>query len=92
MPDGIQFQNMHHKSMFSELNANEVGHDDDDSCASNNNQKDKAKRKEDVKLISDMNIDDDKLEDIDNMGKEDELHLKNKIANEENQSNYFGAD
>ena len=33
---GIQFQNMHHKSTFSDLYVNEVGHEDDDSCPSNN--------------------------------------------------------
>ena len=31
-----------------------------------------------------MNIDDDKLEDIDDMGEEDDLLLNDNIANEEN--------
>ena len=60
---------MHRESTFSDLYTNEIGHADDDSCASDDDWKytDKAKREEDVKIPSDMDINDDKLEDIDNM-------------------------
>ena len=44
-----------------------------------------------MKVIYDMNIDDDKLEDIDNMGEENDLLLNGDTANEENQGNHFGA-
>ena len=36
-----------------------------------------------------MNIDKDILEDINNLGDEDELHLSNDIANNKNQHNHF---
>ena len=34
MPDGIQFHNIHHKSTLSDLYADKVGHQDNDSCTS----------------------------------------------------------
>ena len=37
-----------------------------------------------MKIIFDLNIDDDKLEDINDMGEEDELHLNDNIANDKN--------
>ena len=43
-----------------------------------------------MKLISDMNIDDDKLEDIDDMGEDDNLLLNGDLVNEENQGDHFG--
>lgn len=75
MPNGIQFQNMHHKSMLSDFFADQVGHDDNDSCVSNDDWEytNKAKHEEDVKFISDMNIGADKLEDINDMGEEDDV-------------------
>ena len=39
-----------------------------------------------------MNIDDGKLEDIDDMGEENKLHLNANIPNEENQGNHLSAD
>ena len=66
--DATQFQNMHCKSSISDLYAYEVGHDNDDRYASDKDWTDKTKHKDDVKLIYNMNIDDDKLEGIDNMG------------------------
>ena len=57
MLDRIQFHNIYHKSTISDLYPNEVGHDNYESYASNNNWKNKIKRKEDMKLLSDMNID-----------------------------------
>ena len=85
MPDGIQFQNMHRESTFSDLYADEVGHDDDDSCASDDNWKytNKAKGENDMKLISDMNINDDKLEGINDIGEDDNLLLNGDLVNEE---------
>ena len=41
MPDGIQSHNIHHESTLSDLSANEAGQDDGNSCASDNNWKDK---------------------------------------------------
>ena len=55
---------MHCKSIFSDLYADKVGHDNNDSYESDNDWKDKAKPEEDVNLVSNMNIDEDKLEDI----------------------------
>ena len=59
MLDGIQFNNMYHKSTLSYLYINEVGYGNDDSYMSNNDWKDKVKREEDVKLLFDMNIDEE---------------------------------
>ena len=75
---------MHRKSTFSDLYASEVGHDNDDSCVSDNNWKytEKVKSEEDMKFISDMNIDGDKLEDIDDMGEDDDLLCNCDLANE----------
>ena len=36
MPKGIKFQNVHYKSIFSDLYTNEAGRDEDDSCRSDN--------------------------------------------------------
>lgn len=38
-----------------------------------------------------MNIDDNKVEGINGMGKEDDLLLSSDISNEKNQGNHFGA-
>ena len=83
---------MHHKSMFFYLLSDQVGHDTDDSCAPNDDRKynNKVKHNEDVKTISDMNIDTEKLEDINDIGGDD-LLLNDDIINEENQGNHFGA-
>ena len=45
-----------------------------------------------MKLLSDMNIDKDKLGDINNMGEEDEFDLSNGIVYEKNQHNHFSHD
>ena len=50
---------------MSNLYANKFGHDNDNSYTSNNKLKDTDKYKRDMNLVFDMNIDDDKLEDID---------------------------
>ena len=44
-----------------------------------------------MKITSDMIIDDDKLEDIDNMGECYDVLLNGDIANLKNQGNHFGA-
>ena len=41
MPDGIQFHNIHHESTLSDLYADKVGHEDDNSCASDKEWMDK---------------------------------------------------
>ena len=87
---------MHHKLTFSDLYVDGVdcvGHNDDDNCASNDDWKftNKVKHEEDVKLISDMNIDNGEFKDTRDLGKEDKIHLDNNIANEENQGNHFSA-
>ena len=74
MTDGIQFHNIHHESTILDLYANEIGHDDN-SCVSDNDWKDKKNPEQDLKnLLDDMDIDDDELEDINDLGDEDELH------------------
>ena len=75
MPDGIQFHNIHHESTLSDLHANEVGHGNYNSYASDDNWKDKKKPERDVNLVADMDIDDNELEDINDLGNADELHL-----------------
>ena len=47
--------------------------------------------KGDVKIISNIKIDDEELKDIDDMGEEDNLSLNGDIASEENQGNHFCA-
>ena len=59
---------MHHESILSDLNTNEVVYDNDNSYLSNNDLKNKIKHEDDVNLLSDMNIDEDKLEDNDDRG------------------------
>ena len=80
IPDGIQFHNIHYESTLSDLYTNEVGHRDDNSCASDGNWKDKKKPERDMNLVADMDIDDDELEEIDDLGNEDELHLNDRLA------------
>ena len=65
MLNEIQLQNMYHKSTLSDLFAEQIGHDDDDSCASNNDWKyiDKTKHEENEIFRSDINIGDNELED-----------------------------
>ena len=64
MLDGIQFHNIHHES---------VGQDNDDSCASDDDLKDKNNTLMDLKnLVADVGINDDEADDLDS---EDELHL-----------------
>ena len=85
MPKGIKFQNVHYKSIFSDLYTNEAGRDEDDSCRSDNDQKytDKVKREEDVKILADdiklmmMNFD-----DIGDICEDSDLLPNSKLANE----------
>ena len=90
--DGIKFQNIHHESSFYDLYANKVGHYNDDNCTYDNNWKyiDKAKLEENLEISSEVDINDDKLEDIHNIGEADDLFLNHNIVNEENQVNHFG--
>ena len=71
------------KSTISDLYANKDSCDNDDKCAPDDDQKytDKIKRKEDVKVPSDIDSNDDKLEDINDMGKDDDLLLNGNMAN-----------
>ena len=43
-----------------------------------------------MNIVSNMNIGEDQLEDIDDMGEEDDLLLNGHIDNKENQHNHFG--
>ena len=45
-----------------------------------------------MNLVSNMNIDEVKLKDIDDLVEEDELYSNNDIANEGNQHNHVGPD
>ena len=80
MPGGIQFQNIHYESTLSDLYANEVCHNDNNIYASDDNWEDIKKPEPDVKLVADMDIDDDELEDINDLCNEDELHLNDGLA------------
>ena len=52
--------------------ADEVGHHDDDSCASDKNWKDRKNSEIDLKnLVANVGIDDDEVDDLDN---KDALH------------------
>ena len=83
---------MYYKSTLSDLFADQVGRDNDDSYVSNGdwNYNNKAKHEEDIKTSTDdMDINDEELDDINDMGEEDDLLLNGNIANEENQGNHF---
>ena len=67
MPDQIQFHNIHHESTLSDLYADVVGQDDDNSCASNNDWKDRKNPEVDLKnLVADIGNDNDEVDDLDN--------------------------
>ena len=64
MPDGIQFHNIHHKSTLSDLYADEVGQDDN-SYASDNDQKDRKYPQADLKnLVANVGINNDEVNDL----------------------------
>ena len=44
-----------------------------------------------MKIISDMNIGSEKLEDVNDIGEEDDVLLNGDIANKEKQGNHFGT-
>ena len=92
MLDRIQFHNIHHKSILSDIYANEVVYEDDNGYASNKYLMNEVKHEGDLNLISNINIGEDKLEGIDDMVEDDELHINDGIANDENQFNHFGPD
>ena len=95
MLDGIQFHNIHHELMLSDLYVNEFGHDDN-GYATDNDWNNKDRPEQDVRLIVNTNIDLDELEDINDLGDEDELHLSNGLTDNkgitdiENQHGHFG--
>ena len=103
MPDGIEFHNIHHELTLSDLCTDEVGHNDNVSYISDNDWKDQMKPERDVNLVADMDINDDELEDIDDLGDEDKRHLNDGSADNKciadngvqhkhkNQHNNFGG-
>ena len=64
MPDRIQFLNIHHELTLSDLYADEVGHNDNDIYATYKNWEDKTKPYQNINLVTDIDINDDELEDI----------------------------
>ena len=48
IPHWIQFHNIYYILTLSDLYADEVGHDNGNSCASDNNRKDKKKPEQDM--------------------------------------------
>ena len=101
MPDGIQFHDIHHKSTLSDLYADKDGHEDNNSCTSNKDQKDRKNPETDLKnLVADVGIEDDKVNELDD---EDALHLNDgfgvieDIANDgvqheqDSQQHHFGG-
>ena len=81
IPVGIHFHNMHYKSNLSNLFADEVGHDDDNSCASDNNWKDRKNPELDLKnVVADVDIDNDQVDDL---GNKDALYLNAGLADNE---------
>ena len=102
MPDGIQFHNIHHKSTLSDLYADEVGlHDNDNSCASDDNWKDRKNPEVDLKnLVANVGIDNDEVNDLDD---EDTRHLNDGFGGikdttnggvhheQDNQQHHFGG-
>ena len=73
MPEGIQFHNIHHESTLPGLCADKVGHKDNDSCASDNDWKDRKNPELDLKnLGTDVSINNDEVNDLDDG---DAIHL-----------------
>ena len=65
--DGIQFHNIYHESTLSDLYADKVGHKDNDSCASDDDWKDRKNHEIDLEfLVTDVGINDDEVDDLDN--------------------------
>ena len=65
IPNGIQFHNIHHKSTLSDLFTNEVGQDYNNSCASDEDWKDRKNPEDDLKnLVADVAIDNDEVDDL----------------------------
>ena len=85
MTDRIQFHNIHHKSTLSDLFVDEVGQDDVNSCASDNDWKDRKNPQVDLKnFVADVGIDDDEVNDLDD---EDALHLNDRLAGNKDTAN-----
>ena len=61
MLDRILFHNIHHEPTLSDLYANEVGHNDNNSYTSDDNWKNRKNLVLDLNLVADMDIDDDEL-------------------------------
>ena len=78
MLDKIQFHNIHHKSILSDLYADKVGHHNNNSCKSDNNWKDKKNPEVDLKnLVANVGINDNEVDDLD---VKDALHLNDGFA------------
>ena len=101
IPDKIQFHNIHLESTLSDLYADAVGQDNDDSCASDANWKDRTNPEVDLEnLVSDVAINNDEVDDLDN---KDALHLNDGFGGikdttndgvqheQDNQQHHFGG-
>ena len=85
MPDRIQLHNIHHKSTLSDLYADAVGQDNKNSCASDDDWKDRKNPEVDLKnLVADLGINDDEVGDMDN---KDALHLNDGFSGIEDTAN-----
>ena len=84
IPDKIQFHNIHHESTLSDLYADEVGQDDN-SCPSDNNWKNRKNPEVDLKnLIAGVGIDNDEVDDLDD---KEALHLNDAFGDIEDTTN-----
>ena len=102
MPDQIQFNNIDHEGTLIDLYPDEVGHEDNDSCSSDNDWKETKKESWDrfEELVADLGIDNDEVDDLDN---EDAIHLNDGFGDikdivndgvqhgEDNQQHHFGG-
>ena len=72
-------------NQVSDLFANEVGHNNDNSCASNDDWKDRKNHKADLKnLVANIGIDNYEADDL---GDEDALHLNDRLAGNKDTAN-----
>ena len=85
MSDGIHFHNIYHESTLLDLYADTVSQDNDNSCVSDNNWKDRKNPEVDLKnLVANVGIDDDEVNDLDD---KDALHLNDGFAGNEDTAN-----
>ena len=78
--DRIQFYNIHHEPILSDLYADEVGHKDDNS--SDKDWKDRENPEDDLKnLVSDVAADKDEVDNlVDDHNNKDTIHLNDELG------------